>query len=167
MTDQKTKILFVLKRLGGRIPGRIAFQKTIYLLQALGMDFGIKYRWYYFGPFAIELAQILDQLHYEGLIHDEISHIAVEEGFLDAAYIKQYKLSPKELAIIDKIKPFFRKMHASRWLELLASIHFIRSNSVDLVSRQDIFKALNEEKPNKFTEDEFNEAWFILNKLGL
>ena len=167
MKNHIAKILLTLQELGGKMPGRIAFQKTVYLLQAMGIDFNIKYRWYFYGPFAIELAQILDQLHYEGVIHDEISHIAIEEGFLDTAYVNQVQLTPRDKAIIDKIRPFFRKMHASRWLELLASVHFIRTNIVESVSHQAVFEALNQEKPNKFTEDEFSEAWFVLNKLGL
>ena len=73
MNQRLAKILLTIHEIGGKIPGRIAFQKTIYLLQALGMDFKIKYRWYFFGPFAVELAHILDQssffryLSYRGL----------------------------------------------------------------------------------------------------
>ena len=167
MNPRLAKIFLTMRALGGQIPGRIALQKTIYLLQELGMDFQIQYRWYFFGPFATELAHILDQLHYEGLINDEISHIAVEEGFLETTFVNQVKLTTHDMAIIDKIKPFFRKMHASRWLELLASTHFIRSNLTEPPSRTKVYRALNSQKPNKFTEDEFNEAWYILEKIGL
>lgn len=167
MTNQIRTLLLVLRELGGAIPGRIAFQKIIYLLQAMGTDLEYHYKWHYFGPYSEELAITLNKLHFEGLLNDEISRIELESEDAARIYVMNSQLSPEDYANIQKIKPIFRKMQPTRWLELLASIHFIKSISPIPLTREASFSQLCREKPFKFTEDEFNEAWYILTRLGL
>jgi uncharacterized protein YwgA len=119
MAVTEKEILFMLaKEFGlGRetVERRLMLQKTVYLLQAFGMNLGYGYSWYRYGPYSQDLVSDSYQvLHSEKLRYAEKT--------------QNYRFSK------DTQKQFelFRKAFSSsigdpRKLELLASVHFILS----------------------------------------
>lgn len=132
---------------------RVYAQKAIYLVQLFGMDLGYRYAWDVRGPYCRELAQDLD---------------VVFENGLNA----RYSLSSKGLArakcvvdLIDKTPDQLDKVH---WLELLASLHFLRHIRFGMtIEVQKANKVLAEEKPRLGSKELLKQAWSALESVGL
>lgn len=167
MDPHALRVLEILHHLGGHVPGRIALHKTIYLLQSLSGSQEFQYEWHHYGPYAADLAVLLQQLHVSGLLQDHVYSIELDPQIIAQHYLDFSYLSPDELENLSKLKPIFNRQNPSRWLELVASIHFIRSNLPQDTKPEAIFQHLEKLKPFKFTEDEFNDAWFLLSLIGL
>jgi uncharacterized protein YwgA len=113
------------------LEGRIAFQKRVYLAQALGLDLGYRFLWNQYGPYSPELSQDRDALHTG---EDEIHRLASELRF-----------KPEAEELLQRIRtlaeaPRDANLSATAWLELLTSLHFLMQNlnlTPDRVSDED------------------------------
>jgi len=142
---------------------RFNVQKQIYLAQIAGVDLGYRYGWYLRGPYSQSLTRDAFALQ------DEISAGNAEhEDYCLADGVVEKLQKAKTLCN----KPADFRGSADEWLELLASLHYLRH----IVYRpkgtergfDDAFKLLMESKPqftNKRTQAKY--AWDRLADVGL
>ena len=102
------------------VDDRKRVQKAIYLAQAQGLDLGYRYGWYIMGPYCPGLTQDYFKLHNE----IEINSDAFSEK----------KLRPDVREKLNSIANLFNPPasflgNRESWLELLASVHFLRRSS--------------------------------------
>lgn len=99
---------------------RKRLQKAVYLGQLSGIDFGYRFGWYLMGPYSPALTRDYYDL-------DE----AIDEGDRDYEGVE---LTRSVRERISHIKPLYEvpsnvKLLQEDWLELLASVHFLRKTS--------------------------------------
>jgi uncharacterized protein YwgA len=80
----------VIEVLGG-IPDRLALQKTIYLLQKMGLEFGYRFKWYTLGPYSSDLANDM----FEGLSINTIT--ASDDGYSEFETGNTYRKLRKKI----------------------------------------------------------------------
>lgn len=141
---------------------RKVLQKKIYLLQLTGIDLGYRYNWYLYGPYCPTLASDTFSLR------DEIKY--------DDEY-KDYELNSQtksKLDLLDTIVNLPDNLETSEpeWLELLASLHYLkhiaywpRKNNPEF---KEVFEKLAESKPH-FADKEHLAivAWKRLDNVNL
>lgn len=113
---------------------RKTLQKAVYLGQAAGVDLGYRYNWYRMGPYSPGLTR-----DYFGLA-DALEGGETAEG---------YELQRGARANVDRAKTLFVvpagvSLDFPDWLELLASVHFLRTRR--RLSLPQARVVLNEEK---------------------
>lgn len=96
---------------------RLMFQKSVYLLQALGMSTDFYYGWYLRGPYSPSLTRTA----FEDVVKP------CEQG--DKTY-EGFELNEPANGRVSKIKEMLQRKpegyEKENWLELLASMHFYR-----------------------------------------
>lgn len=141
----------LLKRVGNfsmkSFEKRLLFQKTVYFLQAFGINLGYKYNWYIAGPYSPPLAS-------DGFKLQVVYGKSPDVDFVQGEYKKIFE---NFLFFIKKRK------NDKKELELLASVHFL--SNVDY-SKQKIVKMM-QNKAEVFENKEINEAFDILKEEGL
>ncbi len=126
------------------LSNRIIFQKTIYLLQELGLDVGYKFNWYIYGPYSSQLAS--DGFELEGKQETkDFSPIRVKKS-----------ITSKFDKLIDK--------NSSTWYEFLSSILFLKNKKE---TKEKIFKQLAEHQSYLGDYETFEIAWKKLEVAGL
>lgn len=95
---------------------RKTVQKSIYLVQASGVDLGYRYNWYRMGPYAPSLTR-----DYFGLAE------SLAAGDDDSS---QYELQSSVRSRVDTVRgllevPAGVSLDQADWLELLASVHYL------------------------------------------
>ncbi len=141
---------------------RKILQKKIYLLQITGIDLDYRYNWYLRGPYCPALAHTAFNLREEVKYDDEFNN---------------YELNSKtesKFGILDKIVslPDTLETNESEWLELLASLHYLKHIAYwagkDKPEFDEVFEKLKESKPH-FSDkiDLAKTAWKRLDDTGL
>lgn len=153
----KTEIIGgLLKRIGNykaklylkNFDDRLIFQKTIYLLQAFGLYIGIRFSWYIHGPYST----ILARYGYELAKFEETCPIIFES-----------KKSEKRFNLF--VDFLGSRKNDAKWLEALASIHFLK-NTYHNLSRIQIISMVIKKQPY-LTVGECQEAWNYLLRYDL
>jgi uncharacterized protein YwgA len=147
----------------GTFSQRFNIQKRVYLVQIMGYDLGYRYGWYIKGPYSRNLTADAFTLR-EELIAGQKDH----EG---------YKLSPEAIDQVSKAQKLWELpkglgLGSDQWLELLASIHYLKhivywpkgaNKDFDAV-----FKMLIEAKPHfANAKSAATQAWARLDSIGL
>jgi len=146
----------------GKFENRKILQKKIYLLQLTGIDLGYRYNWYLQGPYCPALANDTFTLREEIKYDDEFN---------------DYELNSKtnsKFDTLDKIvsMPDTPKTNEPEWLELLASLHYLKyiaywpgKHKPEL---EEVFEKLKASKPKFSDKVELAEvAWQRLDDVGL
>lgn len=141
---------------------RKILQKKIYLLQLTGVDLGYRYNWYLKGPYCPALANDTFTLREEKKYDDEYN---------------DYELNSKTKNKFDTLHkivslPYTPKTSEPEWLELLASLHYLKhiaywpgKNNPEFA---EVFEKLKESKPHFADKIELAEvAWKRLDDVGL
>ncbi len=141
---------------------RKILQKKIYLLQLTGVDLGYRYNWYLQGPYCPALANNTFTLRGEIKYDDEFN---------------DYELNSKTKSrfdTLDKIisMPDTPKTCEPEWLELLASLHYLKHiaywSGKNNPEFEEVFEKLKESKPHFADKMELAEvAWKRLDDVGL
>ena len=141
---------------------RKILQKKTYLLQLTGVDLGYRYNWYLQGPYCPALANDTFTLREEIKYDSEFNN---------------YELNSKtksKFDTLDKIVslPDTPKTSEPEWLELLASLHYLKHIAYwpgkNNPGFEEVFKKLKESKPHFVDKKELAEvAWKRLNDNGL
>ncbi len=126
------------------LENRIIFQKTIYLLQELGLNIGYKFNWYIYGPYSSQLASDGFELERKQETKD-FSPVRVEKS-----------ITSKFDKLIDK--------NSSTWYEFLSSILFLKNKKE---TKEKIFKQLAEHQSYLGDYETFEIAWKKLESAGL
>lgn len=147
----------LLKRIGNYNPelfessfeDRLIFQKTVYLLQAFGLYLGYYFSWYIHGPYSTQLTRagfaLIDKYH-------EVSQVRFIED-KDEVLFREFQI------FLGK-----RKIDAD-WLEILASIHFLKKLYPTENNERTINKVMD--KDPHFSREICEGACEYLKKFGL
>ena len=141
---------------------RFEVQKKIYLLQLRKLDLRYRYNWYLHGPYCSSLAR--DAF----ILKEELD--SQEDDYTE------YKLTDDAKEKIEKAKaisdvPSGVKVKSEVWLELLASLHYLKHIAYwpgNSVTKEKICETLVEAKPH-FTNPSklLEKAWKKLDEVGL
>jgi uncharacterized protein YwgA len=138
---------------------RVEFQKKVYLLKSVGLPLNYKFGSYIKGPYSSGLAEIGFDIYEspEEAIPDKEHITTIDEDNLE-------KINRIKNLVINLPK---EKTHAY-WLELIASLHFLKVNAYPPVSNWDSAKnRLQMWKPNKFSKNHMNKAIDLIKKHDL
>ncbi|MBJ6361627.1 hypothetical protein ACFOQM_10050 [Paenibacillus sp. GCM10012307] len=157
----------------GQIPGKKAFQKYMYFLDAKGVPTPLSFRIHHFGPYSSELDYATDNLEIEGAI--TVSQNSGGNGFVIHSGKKSSSLIESGKDFIEehqsKIEFVLESLpNESRTLELWSTTHFV-ANSMnkfyDGAEKASVIKEVKKIKQEKFTENEISEAYDKLIELNL
>lgn len=142
---------------------RFNIQKRIYLIQLMGFDLGYRFGWYIRGPYSRPLTAEAFTLR------DEL--VAEEKDHAD------FKLAPQSVEWIERAKrlwdvPSGLSVSNDQWLELLASIHYLKHIAYwpkgEIKDFKEVFASLIDTKPQfKSREDDAQRSWKRLQEFGL
>lgn len=145
------------------VTGRKKLQKMIYILQKCKVPFEEKYQFHFYGPYSEELTLRMEELCNLGFINEvkedksnyyQYNYQITENG---QDFLKQFTLDmPKIGNQVEMLKG-----KSSRFLELVSTMLYF-----DDLSHQEVVNKIHTVKPKqKFTEQEVNEAWAIIESL--
>jgi hypothetical protein len=167
MTPSQIELKLVLDAIGqelnlGTFQDRLRIQKKLYLAQLTGLDLGYRFSWYLYGPYCRQLTndafRLAEQVH-EGVRDHETRHLSPIACTLSSSATTIWEDAPSGLSEDD-------------WLELLASLHYLRHISFWPQARtrdfDDLFAALVESKPRfNGRKSDAAVAWERLEQVGL
>lgn len=102
------------------VDDRKRIQKTVYLAQLTGLDLGYRFGWYLRGPYCASLTR---------------DYYALADALtVEAADVENKQFSTEVTGMIRKVNPLFSTpsgvpLAQEDWLELVASLHFLRKIS--------------------------------------
>ncbi len=133
---------------------RLLAQKTIYLLQRLGVTCGdYSFRWYKHGPYSQQLQNTL------------------LESSPSSDDLEKITFSKIGHSNIEKIKGMLEEPHApydeAQWFEALGSIQYLKRYRFPLLSRDNIISKLSELKPGLRDHLANSRAYDVLKKYSL
>ena len=140
---------------------RLELQKKIYLLQLTGLDMRYRYNWYLYGPYCPELTKETFLLKEE-----------LDSGNED---FEGFRLGKGASELINRAREIYEvpeglNVRDQDWLELLASIHYLKHIAWPTKNRgkSEIFERLLKAKPRFEGQELLMEAaWKRLSQLGL
>lgn len=168
MNAARRELALVLDHLGvpidlGTFSKRFNVQKKIYLVQIAGVDLGYRFSWYLHGPYSTRVTEdafaLKDEIA-EGLAdHESFQLLDEVTNALDRA--KELWKTPSDVIISD-----------DDWLELLASLHYLRHIAYRPPNTNrgfdEVFVLLVKSKPKFRTKREVaRRAWKRLDDFGL
>jgi len=135
---------------------RMALQKTIYLCQQAGVHLGYRYNWYLRGPYSPDLTRdAFDLKAKQGSGFDDTA------GWnLDGTSLQRLK----EISSLWESRPESKRPH---WLELLASVLFLKRSYDGRDKDAAGLRAILERNEKHFSEDEIRNAMKELIHHGL
>lgn len=146
----------------GKFSSRKILQKKIYLLQLTGIDLGYRYNWYLYGPYCPALTSDTFSLR------DEIKY---DDEF------KDYELNSQTKSKLDSLDTIINLLdtpetNEPEWLELLASLHYLRHiaywTGKDSPEFDEVFEKLGQSKPHFRDKRQLAEVgWKKLDEVGL
>jgi uncharacterized protein len=167
MADVTRLVVDVVALSGGRLVGRTRMQKTIYLLDVLGLGSGASYYYYNFGPFSDEIANGISDSKFSGLLFEETEY-RISDGSPFSIF-KADKLPEKVHQIgslpAERVKGVLQRFAScnSTVLELAATIHWLAR--VEKVS--DWRGELVRRKGSKTQNGRMEKATELLGELGV
>jgi uncharacterized protein YwgA len=143
----------LLRRLGtfdmSTFKGRLILQKTVYLMQSMGIFLGYRFNWYVYGPYSPELAR-------HGFELAQRFHEVGPYEFHGQAHQKAF----------DRFVEFLGNNRRNPiWLEAVASIHFQRKLNTAKPKEQ-ILQDIKNKQPY-FTLEICRDAWDALERASL
>lgn len=133
---------------------RLLIQKSVYLMQLMGIDLRFRYSWYLRGPFS------------KGLSH---AVYEIDEDVKQRA--RGLSLRSEVTPVLDQMKKIAEQMpqqlNKPRWFELVASIHFLIHISGVEATKKEVAEALKERGKDSFEPDDIDCAWKCLEEVGL
>lgn len=161
MIDKRLAGIYVLmKEFGGfKIKGleeRVFVQKAIYLLQVLDIDLRFRFSWYLRGPYSTDLTQ-------------SVFEIKGDEKLQERA--ETYSIRKEVVPAVDRLHGFLKAkpqpLTEPQWLELLSSIHYLKHISKAVISQDSVGGVLRDVGKGKFSDEQANAAWKVLDDAGL
>lgn len=175
MTFPRAILLMALSNLERYFDGsfdRISLQKIVYLLQAFGVNFKLKFSRNLYGPYSKSLKLAYSAMDHHGMIvgfrsDERLSHVtpsgcAAANEFLSTT-------NQKADETIDQLNKLVQGYESPYGLELLSSVHWLAKHEGHSTVDQIInaMNAWNEAKRSKFSKDAIRAAYTRLNEDGL
>lgn len=151
---------------------RVSLQKIAYILQALGVDFNLRFAKNLYGPYSEGLKKAFIAFEHHGMItgfltDDRQAHVtnsgcAVADEFLNTS-------DHSGSIVIDQLSKLIQGYESPYGLELLSSIHWLAHHEGHYPVEKiiDEMMSWNENKRNSFSEDAIRLAYGRLKKDGL
>jgi uncharacterized protein YwgA len=148
---------------GGELVGRTRLQKTIYLLEQLGMKSGAKFVYHHYGPFS---ADVVTAWEFSELLHD--FRTSKRQGNHGMYTIFESRETPQERVGalgVETVRSVLEKLRgvSDFVLELAATIVFLRRNGYPDSAEQEV----TVRKPLKATPERLARARRLIGELGL
>jgi uncharacterized protein len=166
MADVARLVVDIVALSGGSLVGRTRMQKTIYLLDVLGLRSGASYYYYNFGPFSDEIADGISDSKFTGVLIEEIKH-RMSDGSpfsifrTDEISDQVHKIGALPAEKVKSVLQRFASCNATI-LELAATIHWLAK--VEQVA--DWQKELVRRKGTKTQNGRMDRAIELLGELG-
>lgn len=167
MDDVAQIVVDIVALSGGRLVGRTRMQKTVYLLDVLGLKSGASYYYYNFGPFSDEIANGISDSKFNGVLNEETEY-RISDG--SPFSIFKSEMSPTQIhqigaLSVEKVKPILQRFAScnSTVLELAATIHWLAH--VEEIS--DWRSELVRRKGSKTQNGRMEKAAELLKELGV
>lgn len=140
---------------------RLILQKSIYLIQRLGIDLGYRFSWYVHGPYAPDLTVAAFKYRDNAAYFDKCAegYHLTEEGRSKVDILRK---------LIDA-RPRMPEMPIDQWLELLASIDYLKKVAYlpnIKVAKDNIAVSLNMYGKTKFDNSQIEASWDALIEHG-
>ena len=151
---------------GARLVGKTRFQKTMYILQKLGLPASFDFDYHYYGPYAPELADVIGAAVQIGRLSEKF-----DVGYHGTTYsiFTTEKQGPDRIGDLpsDKIAEWLKTLGAYTGtdLELASTILYLRDERG--VPDDQLKAEVMAQKPVKATAERLTHAWRLLDKLGL
>lgn len=150
----------------GRVVGRTRFQKTVYLLEKLGLEGPFDFDYHHYGPYSAELAEAIDAASVTGNL---IETFGVGYHGTPYSIFTTTTEPPSSVANVpgEDIRGWLRSLarYTGTDLELASTILFLR-DECDVPSA-DLDSKVSDLKPVKASPDHLSRAWHLLETLGL
>lgn len=159
--DAKAILYMVAKEFGLKrdtTKDRLKLQKTIYLLQANGLQLGYGFSWYKYGPYSQDLVQ-------------DAYKVLRSEEYRYSRETRSWSFSENSLERFTKFKELLGdKLHDETQLELLASVDFVEQTWCPEAKGQEFITKFRQRKRQLYggkqiTDEMVREAVRICNKL--
>ncbi|MEV5032118.1 macro domain-containing protein [Sphingobium sp. LMC3-1-1.1] len=151
---------------------RISLQKIVYFLQALGVNFGLKFERNLFGPYSDVLKKALISFEKSGMIsgfltEDRRAHVTPSGVAVADDYLKYTADGADEL--VDQLSKLVQGYESPYGLELLSSVHWLAHHEKHFPVERIIeeMRGWNERKRNTFEENSIRAAYARLVEDGL
>ena len=129
MADLARLVVDVVALAGGHLVGRTRMQKTIYLLDVLGLRSGASYYYYNFGPFSDEIADGISDSKFRGDLIEQTGHRMSDGSPFSIFKTNKGVEQVHEVGALpaDKVKGALQRFasYNSTILELAATIHWL------------------------------------------
>lgn len=167
MADVGRLVLDVVALSGGRLVGRTRMQKTIYLLDVLGLGSGASYYYYNFGPFSDEIADGISDSKFSGALVEETEYRMSDGSPFSIFKTNGVSEQGRNVGALpaDKVKAVLQRFAScnSTVLELAATIHWLAQ--VEKVP--DWRRELIRRKGSKTQNGRMERAAELLGELGV
>ncbi|MHA7884210.1 type II toxin-antitoxin system antitoxin DNA ADP-ribosyl glycohydrolase DarG [Nitratireductor rhodophyticola] len=175
MTFPRAILLRTLNDLESYFDGsfdRISLQKIAYFLQALGVDFKLKFSRNFHGPYSETLKLAYVVMERRGMIDgflsgERQSHVTPSGCAVANEFLDQIEASANDT--IDRLSKLVQGYESPYGLELLSSVHWLAHHEGHFPVEKIIEEMLgwSEAKRNKFSEEAIRAAYNRLKEDGL
>jgi uncharacterized protein YwgA len=160
-------IVDVVALSGGRVVGRTRVQKTIYLLDTLGLNSGAAFYYYNFGPFSDEVADGISDGKFSGSLVERVGHRQSDGSPFSVFETQKNSADVPQLGDIDRdhARRLLERLQSvnSTVLELAATVHWLR-----FIEKVDDWRAeLRRRKGAKTDGGRMDQAAALLGELGI
>ena len=154
MSDGAVGLGSILKRIGNygkmeTFTDRLRFQKKVYLMQAFGLNLGYRFSWYIRGPYS------------PSLTIDGFELRSYYDGIPEGRFVGQ----KHEDRFQEYLQFLADKRHDEDWLEIIASIHFLRRVHPGWPKNRILEKV--QKKQSYFTKEMCEGGWQYLEEWDL
>lgn len=101
MKEREDVVAAVVAAAGGRLTGRVRLQKTVYLLDQLGLNSGFSYEYYHYGPYSRDLDNATADAKAFGLIEEDFDHRA-SDGAMYSIFRSEGDPKPEVFVGLDR-----------------------------------------------------------------
>ena len=165
MRDQTELVVALIAANDGEIVGKNRLQKTVYLLDACGLNSGFEFENHNYSPSSFDLALETDVAVSSGFIESE-----KHPGFHQVPYTVFTSVPGVPVKEIDAFnisdpqeKLDLLEQHSAIVLELASTLLYYK----ELGDREEIENRVRRLKPLKATPERLEKAWNLLSGLGI
>lgn len=166
MREREDVVAAVVSAAGGRLTGRVRLQKTVYLLDQLGLNTGFSYEYYHYGPYSRDLDNATADAKAFDLIEEEFDH-RVSDRAMYSVFLSKGEVKPEAFGGLDRARTeelvgLFARTNVTV-LELAATIDWLWRNEACSDWRGEITRR----KGVKVQGGRLEKAEELLAKIGL
>lgn len=159
-------IIDIISLSGRKLVGRTRLQKTVYLLDACGLNSGASYYYYNFGPFSDDVANGISDGKFSDLIQEETSYRQIDGSPFSIFKTQKTPDTIRKLGSlnVEKAKQMLEKLNSTSAvvLELAATIHWLQ-----FIERVPDWRTeLQRRKGSKTGNGRADQAQSLLNEMG-